>query len=124
MDETETPATTDAVPICGHHGNPLTWIDDDVRWRCPDCFPEFFPADPAKQSTWVTKAQLLRIQEGLLAVSNYAVSVRMGITDLTDEAAWRKQVDPFLVSNAILRDLMLAAEKRQLGEDSAPPQPT
>ena len=31
------------APRCGHHGNPLTWLGDDHRWRCPDCFPELFP---------------------------------------------------------------------------------
>ncbi len=35
------------APRCGHHGNPLTWLGDDHRWRCPDCFPELFPATPA-----------------------------------------------------------------------------
>ena len=34
------------APRCGHHGNPLTWLGDDHRWRCPDCFPELFPATP------------------------------------------------------------------------------
>ena len=35
------------APRCGHHGNPLTWLGDDHRWRCPDCFPELFPTTPA-----------------------------------------------------------------------------
>ena len=35
------------APRCGHHGNPLTWLGDDHRWRCPDCFPELFHPDDA-----------------------------------------------------------------------------
>lgn len=30
------------APRCGHHGNPLTWLGDEHRWRCPYCFPELF----------------------------------------------------------------------------------
>lgn len=32
------------APRCGHHGNPLVWLDPALRWRCPHCFPELFPA--------------------------------------------------------------------------------
>lgn len=36
------------APRCGHHGNPLVWLDPALRWRCPHCFPELFPdARPA-----------------------------------------------------------------------------
>jgi len=35
------------APRCGHHGNPLVWLDPALRWRCPHCFPELFPATPA-----------------------------------------------------------------------------
>ena len=35
------------APRCGHHHNPLTWLGDEHRWRCPYCFPELFPATPA-----------------------------------------------------------------------------
>ena len=39
------PDTPDAyAPRCGHHGNPLVWLDPALRWRCPHCFPELFPA--------------------------------------------------------------------------------
>ena len=34
------------APRCGHHHNPLTWLGDEHRWRCPYCFPELFPATP------------------------------------------------------------------------------
>ena len=36
----DTPSTY--APRCGHHGNPLTWLGDEHRWRCPYCFPELF----------------------------------------------------------------------------------
>ncbi len=45
MPDLDTPSVY--APRCGHHGNPLTWLGDDHRWRCPDCFPELFPATPA-----------------------------------------------------------------------------
>ena len=32
------------APRCGHHGSPLVWLDPALRWRCPHCFPELFPA--------------------------------------------------------------------------------
>lgn len=40
------------APRCGHHGNPLVWLDPALRWRCPHCFPELFPAArPAARSS-------------------------------------------------------------------------
>ena len=40
------------APRCGHHGNPLVWLDPALRWRCPHCFPELFPdARPAPGSS-------------------------------------------------------------------------
>ena len=47
------PDTPDAyAPRCGHHGNPLVWLDPALRWRCPHCFPELFPdARPAPGSS-------------------------------------------------------------------------
>lgn len=49
----ETPGTpwewpadlADSNPTCGHHDTPLTWFPEAEGhgWRCPHCFPEFFP---------------------------------------------------------------------------------
>lgn len=50
--------TTCTFPICGHHGNLLTWLDDvedpynyGLRfsgWRCEFCFPDLFQRQPER----------------------------------------------------------------------------
>ena len=57
------------APRCGHHGNPLVWLDPALRWRCPHCFPELFPdACPAAGSS---PPDYTALAEQLRAVKHY-----------------------------------------------------
>ena len=60
------PDTPDAyAPRCGHHGNPLVWLDPALRWRCPHCFPELFPAARPAAGSFPPDVTALAKQMGL-----------------------------------------------------------
>lgn len=53
------------APRCGHHGNPLVWLDPALRWRCPHCFPELFPAARPAAGSFPPDVTALAKQMGL-----------------------------------------------------------
>ena len=77
------------APRCGHHGNPLVWLDPALRWRCPHCFPELFPAArPAPGSSSPDTAALvseLRGPSGLTSTSR-AKHLTVGVCAVAADA--------------------------------------